>query len=179
MSTEMSSSRKQRELLKTIYLQYREQLVQWLIKYFSLPLEEATELCQEAFAIFLEKMLQENLPEFETNSNLKSYLFAIAKNKAYERSRRSNKHVPLTTSLDPSDSGQELEEKLQQETLIDKATAAFKLLGAKCQQLLHMAIVLKSSMQDIAIQLQYENAATAKNMKYKCLIQLRKHYRQI
>lgn len=164
--------------LKDLYINYRIPIIKWLVKNYSVEVSLATELAQSAFAIFVEKSANGSLPEFKTETNIKSYLFAIAKNKFRERSRQQAK----TTTL----SDQHLKIVATDTTVIDAekqeqiqlASKAFKKLGEKCQQLLQLAIVFKQSMQEIAEQLQYENTNTAKTQKYKCLIRLRKLYHQ-
>ncbi|MEM1323574.1 MAG: sigma-70 family RNA polymerase sigma factor [Bacteroidota bacterium] len=162
--------------LKDLYLKHRVPLIQWLIKTYVLDSSEATELAQRAFAIFVEKSASGTLPEFKTDSNVKSYLFAIAKNKARERRRQLRKvsalneqQLDLVEDIDPSAE----EEKKRR---IQLASAAFAQLGEKCQQLLRLAIIFKLSMQEIARQLQYDNTNTVKTRKYKCLLRLRQLY---
>ncbi|MCB0629058.1 MAG: sigma-70 family RNA polymerase sigma factor [Saprospiraceae bacterium] len=160
--------------IESFYLRHRESLFKWLIKYFGLQLEEAKELAQQAFAIFIQKAVTDELPDFEKESNAKSYLFAIAKNKARERARQLNFIIKLPDSYDEFTVEEQTSTNEERERKINQAEIAFNKLGEKCRQLLTHAIVLKTPMQDIARLLDYKNASTAKNLKLKCLHQLRK-----
>ena len=166
------------KVLKELYLNYRTPLIRWLIKSYSLEIEEATELAQSAFVIFVEKSANGSLPSFQSETNTKSYLFAIAKNKAREWKRQIRKTTPLNESHSEITDSLHLDLEDIKNEKIQIATIAFKRLGEKCQQLLQLAIVFKLSMQEIADQLKYENTNTAKNLKYKCLQRLRKLYTQ-
>ncbi len=162
--------------LKELYINYRLPLIQWLIKTYTIDVGEATELAQSAFAIFVEKSIGGSLPDFRTDSNIKSYLFAIAKNKARELKRQFRKTTSLTDGhleIVEEEHSAGAEEKKRRVSLASKA---FGQLGTKCQELLRLAIVFKLSMQEIAEQLHYENTNTAKTLKYKCLLRLRKLY---
>ncbi len=165
------------EGLKELYLQHRPAIVNWLRKAFSIDIDDAIDITQEAFAIFIEQGMRGVLPSFINQSKARTYLFGIAKNKAYERLRDQNKQVSLAEYKEPKDQAYEdIESNVEKEEQIKQANQAFKSLGEKCQKLLHLTIVLKVTMVDVAKKLNYGNAATAKNMKYKCLIRLRKIY---
>ncbi len=164
--------------LKELYVNYRVPLIKWIVKTYAVNVNEATELAQSAFAIFVEKSVGGTLPKFQRDTNVKSYLFGIAKNKVREWRRQYKKTTSLTETqisrVEVEDAGIEEEQKQK----IRLASKAFDQLGTKCKELLKLAIVFKMSMQEIASQLNYENANTAKNLKYKCLLRLRKFYKQ-
>lgn len=163
--------------LKKLYVQYRVSLIQWLVKTYSIEVSQATELAQSAFAIFIEKAAGGHLPDFKTDTNIKSYLFAIAKNKTREYFRQSNKVTTLTDGhLSIAEAGFMVPEEEAKYQDIRMATLAFRQLGEKCQQLLRLAVIFKQSMQEIAQELNYGNTNTAKTAKYKCLKRLRKLY---
>lgn len=160
--------------LEILYLKYRVPLLKFLVKHYTLEIADAIDIAQEAFAIFLQKAVSNELPAFEKESNLKSFLFAIAKNKFRENARVSKK-IKLVAEF-PYMENQDTEDWLVKEEKIQRAEAAFAQLDQKCRLLLHHAIVLKTSMREIARLLEYKNAATAKNLKLKCLRKLRRFF---
>ncbi|MEO1514647.1 MAG: sigma-70 family RNA polymerase sigma factor [Bacteroidota bacterium] len=165
--------------IKQLYIRHRVQLVQWLVKMYAFDPGEATELAQSAFAIFAERAAAGSLPSFERAGLEKTYLFAIAKNKAREQLRLRKRTTALSEqAVGIQDEEQEREAEAEKRSRIELASKAFAKLGEKCQQLLKLAIVFKTPMQDIAQQMDYENAQTVKTRKYKCLQRLRTLYTQ-
>lgn len=167
------------KIIRQLYIDNRVPMIRWLVKTYLLEVEQATEITQKVFVAYMEKSIQGDLPNFATSSNLKSYLFGIAKNKVREWQRNSHKTLSITEEqLHIA----EVQEEVWGEDYtrrVHSAVTAFNQLGEKCQELLRLALVFKVPMKEIAAQLEYENASTAKNLKYKCLLRLRKLYLQL
>jgi len=109
----------------------------------------------------------------QLNSNVKSYLFGICKNKAYEL-YRAQKKTSVTDKF-PTIRSYVMEgvsEKEELEERIDEMTIALNRLGDPCRLLLQLFYYKKKSMEEITAMMQYKNAATTKNLKYKCIKRL-------
>lgn len=165
--------------IKTLYEEFRQPLINWLMNKYQIDIDLATDIYQDSIIIFIENIYIEKKATIQANSNKKTYLYSIAKNRTREHFRRKNKTSELTDnhrdllSEEPSDQSKGNTER------VDQAIRAYESLGDRCQQVLMMAVVSKASMQEIAEELQYENRNTAKNMKFKCLQRLRKRFSQL
>ena len=67
-------------------------------------------------------------------------------------------------------------ELIEREATLVLVEQSLEQLGEPCKSLLELYYYDKMTMEDIAETLNYKNAATAKNLKYKCLNRLRKIY---
>jgi spore coat polysaccharide biosynthesis predicted glycosyltransferase SpsG len=72
--------------LKKLYAQSREPCRSWLIKNYKISAEDATEIFQISVVILYENICSGKLQKL--NSNINTYLHAIAKNKVMELRRR-------------------------------------------------------------------------------------------
>jgi len=63
---------------------------------------------------------------------------------------------------------------LVEENNLELISQCFNRLGDPCRSLLDLFYYKKKSMEEIAVELNYKNAETAKNQKYKCMERLRK-----
>ncbi|MBO6517602.1 MAG: sigma-70 family RNA polymerase sigma factor [Bacteroidia bacterium] len=134
---------------------------------------DAEDVFQEAMVILFQKLSSD---DFELKVKLKTYLYSVCRNlwlnELKRRGRRRStlkdyeKHVE-TGFLFTADWKERREEHLN---LMEKG---MKYLGEKCQQILLLYYYNKRPMADIAVELGYSNADSAKNQKYKCLRQLK------
>ena len=166
-------------VLKEVYLHYREPFFAYIQNSFSLDPEHIKELFQLSIVIFYDNVVTGKLETL--NSGLKTYLFAIGKNKAQELLREKRKisqhldEVLIETILDED----EVEDKKQLETDILLITQALESLGEPCKKILQLFYYQQLSMSQISEALAYKNAKTTKNLKYKCIKRLQKIYQQV
>lgn len=165
--------------IKTLYQQYRQPLIKWLMDKYGIDIDVATDIYQDCIVIYIENIYINNTTTIRANVKKKTYLYGIAKNKAREYLKQKSKTYILTEIQRDQLIAEHNEDNGEDRSKIDRATKAFENLGDRCQQLLTKAIVHKLSMKEIALELQYQNAKTAKNLKYKCLQQLRKLFFQL
>ncbi len=159
-----------RAILNVIYEQYRAPFLQWAKTNYSLDEDHAIEVFQMSVVILFENATSGKLDSL--NSSLKTYLFAIGKNKAREEHRKKIRYQELHDyDLKEIEEDSLSDEKESQLKLIVKE---MKTLGQPCETILSLYYYEKKTMEDIAEQLNYKNAATAKNQKYKCLQRLKK-----
>ena len=155
--------------LEKVYVRYRQEFIAWLVKNYQCSVDNATDVYQQTILIFYENILDGKLTEVK--SSLKTYLFAIGKNKMMEDKRFRNRFTAST----------EFQLENQHDTAPDKHREheleliehSLKLLGEQCRQLLEMFYYKKNSLEEITGVLGYKNSNTTKNQKYKCMQKLR------
>ena len=163
------------EVLGTVYTEYRTDFSHWLIKHYGSEKDDALEVYQETIIAFYENIANDKL--IELNSSLKTYIFSIGKNKYLSMSRKngrnvnSDRHLQVITD-DPGDP----EDLKRQDNQLNLLERSLERLTAHCRELLKLYYYDKLNMEQIMERLDYKNANTAKNQKYKCMQQLRKFY---
>lgn len=159
--------------INTIYLEYRGPFVQWIRAEFSCSEEDAIEFFQTAVVILYDNVVTGKLQEL--NSNVKTYLFGIGRNKAHEWLRRRHRMGAEADDLlinylhedEPDVDEQEYAHALR---TVDQG---MNRLGEPCKTLLQLFYYNKQSIREICDHLQYKNEESAKNQKYKCLKRLK------
>ncbi len=128
--------------------------------------DEAKDVYQDALIVLWEKVRK---GQFVLTAKISTYLYSVCKNlwhKELERKARHNGEMREGTD----DSYQHLE---KQERLMAIRTC-IEALGDTCQKVLMYYYFDRLSMQDIATELGFANADTAKSKKYKCKQELDK-----
>ena len=163
--------------LGTIYEKYRQEFISWIIRTYSCNIEEAKEVYQLAIMIFYENIINGRLTTM--TSSIKSYLFAIGKNKMLEQKKFATRFTHnMDGTMDLMNEDQPTEDVEKQETTLKLVEHCMHLLGEPCRGLLEMYYYHKKSMTDIAKSLGYKNTDTAKNQKYKCMKRLKKIFEE-
>jgi RNA polymerase sigma factor (sigma-70 family) len=163
-------------VLDDLYRRYRGEFIGWLTGKYQCSREEAAELFQLVLLIFHDNVMDDSLQTL--NSSLKTYLFAIGRNKYLEGKRKELKSVELLEGYlyehvdfpDPSS-------RKEYEALLDLVVQSLEELGDPCKEVLELYYYDDKSMQEIAEERDYKNPNTAKNQKYKCLERLRDIFR--
>ena len=156
--------------LELVYKEYREEFVKWIMKSFKCSDDDAKDVYQQTIVTFYENIVNDKIHSF--NSSIKTYLFAIGKNKLYAISREKHK---FKMEIDDSIGGivQETDTEEENSRKLKKVEKSMKSLGDPCKKILELYYYHKKTMNDIAKSLGLKNSETAKNMKYKCLKRLR------
>ncbi|NNE30451.1 MAG: sigma-70 family RNA polymerase sigma factor [Saprospiraceae bacterium] len=154
-------------VLKEIYLEHREEFINWLSKKFETNKDVGLEIYHDSFATMVTNVKKGKLTEL--SSSLKTYLFSIGRNKFLEQNRKSSRVLRIVAEeslvANPT--------TVRDDSQIIKLRSALHSLGDPCSKLLKLFYYQKASMQEIAIQLGYKNSQTAKNQKYKCIKRLK------
>lgn len=158
--------------ITTIYRDYRQPFISWIKNEFNCSEDDAIEFFQTAVVILYDNIISGKLTEL--NSNIKTYLFGIGKNKAHEWLRHKQKQSSSVDDLliqyihdDAPDTDEaEFADNLR------KVETGMNALGEPCRTLLQLFYYYKASMREICEKLEYKNEDTAKNQKYKCLKRL-------
>ena len=111
------------------------------------------------------------------NSNIKTYLYAVGKNKYSELKRQWNKNTAKMDYNMP-DISISHEDAERDSLLVNFSEKALTLLGNPCKELLELYYYHKKSMIEIAEIQGYKNESSAKNQKYKCLIRLKEIFQE-
>ncbi len=163
-------------VLDEVYLHLREPFFSYMRNSFAMDPENTKELFQLSIVILYDNVVTGKLTSL--NSGLKTYLFAIGKNKALELIREKRKisqhldEVLIETILDEDG----VEDKKQLEKDIMQVTQALEALGDPCKKILRLFYYKQLSMSQISETLAYKNAKTTKNIKYKCIKRLRREF---
>jgi RNA polymerase sigma factor (sigma-70 family) len=157
--------------LKNLYDSYSENCIKWAISEFGLDLNSAQEIVQVSFVILYENVVSGKLAE--ARSSVKTYLFAIIKNKIYQQTRHNNKFTSLDSANIIADTVSEGEEDLFSEHL-QKARESLSALGDPCKKMLELFYFEGKSLDEVSLKMEYKNSDTTKNLKYKCIKRLQK-----
>ena len=160
--------------LSSLYEKFRSEFVHWIVKFSRCTTEDSKEYYQAAIMILYDNVHAGKLEML--NSSLKTYLFGIGKNLAWNSYRQELRKRTAGAEFYLMNHVQEesTSDLLTQETNLELVSLCFNKLGDPCHQLLDLYYYKKRSMDEIAGQLDYKNTDTAKNQKYKCMERLRR-----
>ena len=128
--------------------------------------EDAEDVFQEAMMVLYCHCRQK---DFILNSSLRTYVYAIARNKWYMELRRRKKEIPFVVNA-YSEGATDAEEERW-----NAAENAFMMLGEKCREILLMFYLRKMSMSQIASAMGFSSEQVAKNQKYRCVEKAKLH----
>lgn len=164
--------------LMAIYRAYRNDFIYWAMRHFSCSEDVAKDVFQVSITIFYENVMSGKLAKL--TSSVKTYLFAIGKNKLHENevSRRRDLQIQEHFEEKIKDGfqmeaveGETVEEKEAMYKLLENALAE---LGEPCRTVLEMYYYRDMSIEDISRQLNYKSSDSTKTKKYKCMTRLKK-----
>jgi RNA polymerase sigma-70 factor (ECF subfamily) len=173
-----------REILKKIqerddswindcYREFKGPFVAWVRKKFLVSTETAEEIFQSSLVTLYENVVNGKLTTF--TSSVKTYLFAIGKNKGFDFTRRSNKHKDLSVA-EFTLAGGILNDDMADDPFEKKLSIlseALQQIGDPCRTLFRLFYFENRSWAEIASMLGYSTDNSAKNMKYKCMDKIR------
>ncbi|HVW60053.1 MAG TPA: sigma-70 family RNA polymerase sigma factor [Puia sp.] len=164
-----------RKAIETIYkLNYN--MVQTLILSNNGTPDDARDIFQEAMIVLYEKV---KTGSFELNCLIKTYLYSVSRRLWLKRLSQLQRISPEVEKLEetvPVEEDLELHEQRNIDFLVMEKS--LKNLGEPCKSLLEAYYHQKKSMVEIAAGFGYTNADNAKNQKYKCLMRLKKLFRE-
>lgn len=160
--------------LRIIYKDYRIPFLKWIQGKFPMSEDDAEDIFQNAVVIFYDKVTTGKLTELY--SGIKTYLFGIGQNLAYDylRAQRRKVHEPeeilFRHVVDDSDQ----EDKMQFEEDLRRAMQALDLLGEPCKSILQLFYFEHQPLEAICQCMNYKSKGSIKVQKCKCLQRLRK-----
>ncbi len=128
--------------------------------------DDASDLFQEVLIIIYEKVLDNRL---QLTCSLKTYIYSIARNKWLNKLKAQKRY----TSFNNFESFISIEEETESAPTINLDNLLNE-IGEACRKLLILFYYKKRSMQEICKELNYSNADSVKNQKYKCMQRLKK-----
>lgn len=160
-----------RKELAEIYRAHRNEFVNWATGHFTCTPEEARDIYQASIITLYDNIVKEKLQHL--NGSVKTYLFAIGKNKILELRRADKKfeNAALGEEFDVEDIKDAAAE--EHESRLKVVQACLEQLGDPCRTLLELYYLNKTSLEELADQLHYKNTDTVKNLKCRCLSRLR------
>ena len=159
--------------LTQVYAECKGQCVAWLKKNTNLNHDNCIEIFQTSVIILYENVINKKL--LHLDSKISTYLISICKNKARDFRRATAKYS--STSVFPllTDHCQEdIQEKKEKELKLSVISKMLNKMGDPCKTLLHLFYFKKMSLEEIKNLMGYNNSATTKNQKYKCMKRLQK-----
>lgn len=160
--------------LREVYREFKKEFIGWSSHQFNLSTEESQEAFQFAVVTFYENVINGKLEYL--SSSLKTYLFAIGKNKAMEYSRRKNLQLGISEAGDLADDIESEDDFREREERFEKAKKSMAKLGSPCSEILMSFYYQKRPLTEIATQMGYKSMESLKSQKYKCMERLRSIY---
>lgn len=157
--------------LRELYRMHRDDCVQFLIVKYGLSHVDAKEIFQLSIVTLYDNVISGKL--ITLSSQIKTYIYGIAKNKAMEAQRRGQR-VSYVAYGSEMDEGVSLDHGANTEANNNYAdlNKALEVLGDPCKAIIESYYYKQWNMEEISTNLGYKNADTAKNLKYKCLKRL-------
>jgi RNA polymerase sigma factor (sigma-70 family) len=160
--------------LKEIYDSCRHDVLRWLVRDFSCSNDEAMDVFQTSVVIMYDNVVSSKLSHL--SSDIKSYIKAIARNKALELIRSKSLEKKKGDAYKWIKYAQNESNREEQDIQLEWLSAALDELGDPCKGVLTAYYYENKNMDDITHKMGYKNADTTKNQKYKCLKRLQKLY---
>jgi RNA polymerase sigma-70 factor (ECF subfamily) len=158
------------KILTEIYKSFRDEFIRWANRHYQCQEEVAKDVYQMSIVIFYENIMSGKLVELK--SSVKTYLFAIGKNKILEIgvSDRKVERMEENFIYEPIENVPE-EEREEVFVALEKALNE---LGEPCKTLLELYYFKNYSIEQIAHYMKYKGNDSTKTQKYKCLTRLKK-----
>jgi RNA polymerase sigma-70 factor (ECF subfamily) len=157
--------------LAEIYKAYRSEFVGWASSHYQCDKEEARDIYQASIITLYDNIINEKLKQL--NGSVKTYLFAIGKNKIMEL-RRADKKFDFTQEIHSIDIEDAPDlEKSQKERQLKVVQRCLEKLGEPCRTMLELYYYHETGLDKLAEMLHYKNTDTMKNLKSRCLLRLR------
>lgn len=163
--------------IEDIYNRYRSEFICWIVKMYHCPTEDAGEIYHYSVIAFYENVISRRLKVLDCS--IKTYLFAIGRKKYLEKlksDKRAAKRYSDTTLIQLPDV--QKTDGLMKEQQLECVEKGLSKLGEPGKTILELYYYHGKSMEEIAKIMHYKNPATAKNLKYKCLLRLKKICRE-
>ena len=164
----------QNKALKDIYHLYRSDCVTWLQNQYSVREDEAVDVFQMAMITLYDSAIQDKVKSETTD--VKSFLYGVAKNKVYELLRLKKKRIPAEDHFVMRKFISADMHYFDTEDALNLAVTVLDELGDPCKSVIQMYYYKNHSMEEITEKMGYKNADTTKNQKYKCLKRLQSIY---
>ncbi|MFY9309612.1 MAG: sigma-70 family RNA polymerase sigma factor [Bacteroidia bacterium] len=155
------------------YKLYRNEFIHFAFTNYGCGAEAAKDIFQDVLVTFYDKIKRGELTEL--TSGLKTYLFAIGKNKIINFQKRAQRSVTFS-GFDLSKVNEPIEnlmaDKEEQEFIKETINKFLNEQCEDCKKVLKMYYFEELDMNTIAGKMGYKNADVAKKKKYECFKKL-------
>ena len=158
-------------VIEWLYTEFIEEFLKWSKKHYNINASTASEIYQIAVLITYENIVNKKLTEFK--SDVKTYIFSIARNKLMEKIRDENKYEFNINQELIDMSFKEVEEKQKLEQYYEIIEKNMHLMTHSCRKILESFYYYQKSVHELSEELGYKNSDTLKAAKYKCLQKLK------
>jgi RNA polymerase sigma factor (sigma-70 family) len=154
--------------MKWVFETYRRPFLAWAPYALSCSPQDAEDLYDESLITLFHNAATGNLTVL--SAKLKTYLFAIGKNKwrSLETRRRREQLLPPSDAVEPEESDVEANE--------ERVRVALAQMEHPCKTMLEMRYYLDISFEDIAEALSYRSGDVVRNLMTRCRKKLRELY---
>lgn len=170
--------------VEAVFKRYYASFLGWLQKTYRCSREQALDVYCRTILVFREKAWEGAFDGYK-EVTLKTLLFSIGKNVYREELRKEQRHLAVHRyteepeeaspndfiDFSSEDFGNFFGELSDEKTL--RVKKALEEVGEGCKKILMMRIVYGCSMDEIAEEMHFKNADSAKTQKNKCLKKLK------
>ncbi len=156
-----------RQLLDEFYLNNREDFIGWGLNNYRIDREQLVDIYQDTIIIFYENILYNRIKD--VSSNLKTYLYGIAKNlilKKFRDDRKIDRHEENVQEHLSFQAGYDFEDLSE---IKGKVKTELDSLGEPCRSILELFYVENQNIETIAQKLDYKSKDVVKTQKSRCL----------
>lgn len=154
--------------LVEVYDKYKTEFLNFF-KSYDINDESILDIYQDSIVVVYQKFVNEKVTL--EKSSLKTYLFGIGKNKAYDYFKRSKINTNNIEKLKTLDAPFEIE---KEPNIYEKLLAKnLKLISESCQHILILFYYRGLSIKEIVEQTDYKDDNTVKSHKSRCLKKLK------
>lgn len=162
-----------------LYNRHKTEFASWLQNKFKLSRDESLEIFQLTMVTFYENVINNKIPAL--TSTLKTYLYAIGKNKALEFFRKNKKTHPMGISAgtEPETLLFDIEEEsdiADEEHRYNTMRVSLEKLGDPCAQIIIFFYFKNMPLIEIKERFGYKTEQSVKSQKFKCMERLRSIY---
>ncbi|MBX2814647.1 MAG: sigma-70 family RNA polymerase sigma factor [Saprospiraceae bacterium] len=158
-------------MIKRLYDQFRSEFITWSQKSYGLQDDKAIELYQQSFTAFYYNVRERKITQLE--SSIKTYLFAIGKNKIRDHFKKSQRNDESLDEHHHIGVDAQIMSKYESVDLSSKVKFLLNRIGEPCQTVLKLYYFEHYSMESIASRMNYKSENVAAKRKFTCLKQLR------
>lgn len=160
-------------VLIELYKLYRNEFISWSLKKYDLNKEDAKDIFQDTILSFYGNVKSGQIEEL--TSDLKTYLFSIAKFKTINFQKKQKRSVTysdfdLLRVNEPFEN--QMKDKEEQEFIKETVKKYLNEQCEDCKKILDSYYFKGNSMKTIAAEMGYKNADVAKKKKYECFKKL-------
>lgn len=154
--------------LTEVYDTYKSEFLNFFKKY-NINKDSILDIYQESIVVVYQKIMLENYEL--TSSSLKTYIFGVGKNKAYDLFKRKAIYAEDLPQLKSEEELFSLDETPN--LYVQNLAKNLKLMSDSCQRILKLFYYRGFSIKDIVTHTDYKDENTVKSYKSRCLKKLK------